>query len=186
MMFNRTDDLGERIRGIRKARSLTIKDVSEKAGVTIGLISQIERNIANPSLRSLQKIASALEVPVASFFTPRPRVLGPVIRVAEQQELPCDQSGISYYRLTPDDSSSLGMVLAEYEPGTKSGEFLFLHAGTECCYVLQGTMKIILGHREYILETGDSVTIKGLTPHFIENPGAETLKTLWALAPFPC
>ncbi len=184
-MVNRSDDLGGRIRGIRKARNLTIKDVSEKAGVTIGLISQIERNIANPSLRSLQKIAGALEVPVVSFFTHRPRDLGPVIRVAEQKELPCNQSGISYRQLTPDDSSSLGMVLAEYEPGTKSGEFLFLHAGTECCYVLEGTMKIILGHREYLLEPGDSVTVKGLTPHYIENPGDETLKTLWALAPLP-
>ncbi len=185
MMGNQSDNLGERIRGIRKAKNLTIKDISKKAGVTIGLISQIERNFANPSLRSLQKIAGALEVPVVSFFTHRPRNLGPVIRVEEQKELPCNQSGISYRQLTPDNSSSLGMVLAEYEPGVKSSEFLFLHVGIECCYVLEGNMKIVLHHREYILEPGDSITVKELTPHYIENPGNETLKTLWVLAPLP-
>ena len=41
-------DLGARIRSIRKMKKMTIKEVAAKAGVTIGLISQIERNLANP------------------------------------------------------------------------------------------------------------------------------------------
>lgn len=185
MLVARTEEAGERIRDIRKAKNLTIKDVSEKAGVTIGLISQIERNLANPSLKSLQKIADVLEVPVVSFFSPRMKNPGPVIHSAEQRELSSTQNNVSYWQITPDNSTSLGMILAVYEPGAKTNEFLFLHTGIECCYIIEGTMKIILGHREYTMEAGDSITINGMSPHYIENPGENKLKTLWALTPLP-
>lgn len=178
-------DLGARIRGIRKAKNLTIKDVASDAGVTIGLISQIERNLANPSVKSLRKIADVLGVPIASFFSQQPQNLGPVVRKGEQRQLENGQSGVSYYQLTPDNNRALEMIYSEYSPGASTGEFLFLHAGVECCYVLEGTMRIILGNREYTLGPGDTISVQAMEPHRIENVGKGALKTVWALTPPP-
>lgn len=61
-------DIGKKIRDLRKDKNLNISDLAEIAGVSPGLISQIERNIVTPSIVSLWKIAQALDVSVGDFL----------------------------------------------------------------------------------------------------------------------
>ena len=63
--------LGELIREARSDR-FTIDELSRRAGVSSGRISEIERGLANPSFETLWKLATALETPVGSFFPRRP------------------------------------------------------------------------------------------------------------------
>jgi transcriptional regulator with XRE-family HTH domain len=180
-------DLGARIRSIRKAKRMTIKEVAQQAGVTIGLISQIERNLANPSVKSLHKIADVLGVPIAALFANQARQSGPVVKREERRLLGSGGRGITYSLLTPDGNRSLAFVYGIYEPGAKSGEFLFLHAGEECCYIIEGQMKVTLGDegQEYILQTGDTICFGAMTPHKIENIGESALHALWSISPPP-
>ena len=48
--------LGEHVRNIRKKRGITLKELAEKTGLSIGYISQIERNLTDPSLSTLRKL----------------------------------------------------------------------------------------------------------------------------------
>jgi len=61
-------DLGERIRRQRMKSGLKSMELAEKSGLSPGFISQMERNLVNPSISTLKKIADALDVPVGSFF----------------------------------------------------------------------------------------------------------------------
>ena len=56
--------LGDRIRNLRKNKNITIQEMSDKTGLSIGYISQVERNLVDPSLSSLRKISSTLGVPI--------------------------------------------------------------------------------------------------------------------------
>lgn len=51
--------LGEHVRNIRKKRGITLKELAEKTGLSIGYISQIERNLTDPSLSTLRKLSAA-------------------------------------------------------------------------------------------------------------------------------
>ncbi|MDO7204427.1 helix-turn-helix transcriptional regulator [Paraclostridium bifermentans] len=62
-------NIGEKISQIRKSKDLSVRDLSKLCGVTASMLSQIERGIANPSVNSLKSIASALNVPLFTFFT---------------------------------------------------------------------------------------------------------------------
>lgn len=55
--------LGERIRNFRKNKSITLQQLSDETGLSIGYISQIERNLVDPSLSSLRKISKSLDIP---------------------------------------------------------------------------------------------------------------------------
>ena len=60
--------LGDQIRSIRKRQEITLKELAEKTGLSIGYISQIERNLTDPSLSTLRKISGALGVPTYLFL----------------------------------------------------------------------------------------------------------------------
>ncbi|HHW91886.1 MAG TPA: cupin domain-containing protein [Firmicutes bacterium] len=178
-------DLGVRIRSIRKLKKMTIKEVAAQAGVTIGLISQIERNLANPSVKSLRKIAEVLGVPIATLFSQQPQRTGPVVRKEEWKVLGSPETGVTYNLLTPDFNRAIELVYGVYEPGAVTGEFLFVHAGEECCHILEGEMKLTLGETTYLLSEGDTISFKAMTPHKIENAGNTLLRALWAITPPP-
>ena len=60
--------LGEHVRNIRKKRGITLKELAEKTGLSIGYISQIERNLTDPSLSTLRKLSAALDIPTYLFM----------------------------------------------------------------------------------------------------------------------
>jgi DNA-binding NtrC family response regulator len=60
--------IGQTIRGLRKSRTLTLKQLSRRTGLSVSLLSQIERAESSASISSLYKVASALEVPLTELF----------------------------------------------------------------------------------------------------------------------
>ena len=60
--------LGARIRSMRQARRLTLRQLADQAGVTESFLSQVEREVASPSIASVQRIARALDLSIAELF----------------------------------------------------------------------------------------------------------------------
>ena len=60
--------IGRIIRNLRLAKNIKLQQLAEMTGISIGGLSQIERDLSNPSLAALVRIAKALEVPIASLF----------------------------------------------------------------------------------------------------------------------
>ena len=83
----RTDvSIGTRIRAVRTLRGLSSSELANQAGVSRGLISQLELDRANPSIETLRRIAAALDSPIAAFFDDEP-ANGIVVRESERKTL---------------------------------------------------------------------------------------------------
>jgi transcriptional regulator with XRE-family HTH domain len=61
--------VGKKIKEIRKKKSLTIQDLAEKAGVSVGHISRLENGLKSPTISTLERLSKALDVPIVYFFS---------------------------------------------------------------------------------------------------------------------
>ncbi len=179
--------LGLKMRQIRKVRGLSLQSVANKAGVSIGLVSQIERGLTSPSIRSLRQLGAALEVPVERFFgggeEPEPDHGDIVVHPRNRRVLNLLGKGISKEFLSPKDPGSLELILVTVEPGGTSGREFHDHEGDHAGLVLAGKIEMWVGDKYFVIEEGDSFHFPRATPHKYANPGEITAKILWANTP---
>lgn len=170
-----TLQLGTKLRERRRELGLTLRDVADQTGLSVGFISQLERGMTAPSLSSLYGLAQALRSPVTSFFTPPEKAPGltrgdgrPVFSLG----------GPSYEQLTTAFPGSMlrGMVV-HYAPHS-SGE-QSAHPGEELMVVLNGALEIEVDGQVQQLGTADSLHFSSRRPHRISNPSAQTTTVLW-------
>jgi len=175
--------LGECLREIREGKEMTIADLAKLTGMTSSHISQIERDLASPSVSSLRKLAAALNVPVSSFFSHEEQNSGAVVRKDHRKKLKLPGAHTSYELLSPDFTKTVQMLLTRLEPGAHSSEEPMGHGGEECAYIIGGTVKFIIGGEKYTLHDGDSIYYKGQHPHKIINVGDSVVTIISAISP---
>jgi len=185
--------LGNDIRGLRKTNGLTLADLAEKTGRSIGFLSQVERGLKKPSVGTLQSIGDALGMGIGWFFQVEPgddnEERDVVVRKRQRRRITytplhsTDYLGMEDYLLSPDLNREHGLVLTEYEPGASSGDDLNGHEGEESGYVVSGTLLLDHPDRTYRLEAGDSFHFRSEIPHRFRNPGPEKTVTVMALVP---
>lgn len=169
--------LGPMIRKRRKQLDLTLKDLSERSGVSLGYLSQVERDMAIPSLGTLAQIAQALEAGIQYFVaTPEP---GDVLtRARERRRFSVESSSVVYEQISADlPGSDLSSYILHIPPGYASEEAC--HDGEEIIFVLEGTVVQTLDGTPFHLNKGDSLHYNGSVPHSFSNPSDETVKLLW-------
>lgn len=174
--------LGEKIRAKRMEKQLTLKDLAQRTGVTQGFLSQVERDLTDPSITSLRRIAHALDVPIFYFLMDEAKS-SPVVRKNERQVLKFQNSQLTFELLSPDLNRSLEMMMARLEPGAVTCEIPLTHPGEENILVMQGQMKIQIGEDIHILAEGDSIYYFSSIPHKIWNMGLEDLVFISAMTP---
>lgn len=188
-MTTETDTLilGERMRGLRKRRGLTLAELARAAALSTGYISQLERDLAQPSIPALVAIAKALGVTVQWFFAGAvpvpPEEHGFVIRRANRLSLSYE-GGIVDELLTPKLNLQVEMIHTRMPPGTESAQS-YSHDGDEVGLVLAGRVEFWVAERHFLLEAGDSVSFSSANPHRYRNPGPDEAVILWAISP-PC
>jgi transcriptional regulator with XRE-family HTH domain len=159
--------IGQAVRRWRRARELTLATVSERSGLNIGYLSQIENDKAVPSLDAVAAIAAALEVPVAWLFldtaTP-PRV----VRAAERPRFgPAGATVAS--EVDGGTSRDLCIIEADVPPGTSTG--VHAHSGDEHHVILSGRWRMTQGEHSYELGPGDYIAWDPSIPHDAANIG---------------
>lgn len=147
--------LGERIRERRKALGLTLQVVADRAGLTAGFISQVERGLAAPSLTSLTAISRVLEIDASVLFV-QPPSPGMTTRAGQRPVYGIDPRRMSYERISSSfDGNVLRAVLIHEAPGHRSEPIS--HEGEEIFFVLNGALTVELGGVRHILQAGDSI-----------------------------
>ena len=150
-------------------------------------LSQVENDKASPSLQTLEKLASAFDIPVTSFFIDDSFSCH-VVREDERQLVrfgstdkgESQQKNI-YFLSAP--YRQLEMVLLEMPVGYAAGGHKHSHDGEECHLVLEGTLRATQGEESYVLNAGDSYHWDGSIPHRVENIGDVPVKLLIARTP---
>jgi transcriptional regulator with XRE-family HTH domain len=175
-------NLGKKLRSMRQARGLTAVELAKRARVTTGFISQLEYSQTVPSLLTLQRIAAVLGVSLTYFFLEE-NLQPQVVRKQERRILHLEPDGSCISLLSPLPSQHLALALCELPCGAVSWSTTCSHAGQQCHWLLQGTVRADYGDNTYYLEEGDSILWEGTLPYRLENIGTNEARLLIATAP---
>ena len=175
--------ISQNIRTIRQAQSMTVEQLAQRSGFSKGFISQVENFRVTPSLKALDKIASALGLPMADLFkTEQPAAEYAFGSLNNGTELLRDEDpsryGIRYFALA---YSQIGRVMdpfiVEYTPAREERSFM-MHDTEEFYLMLEGEVQYRLfddsdSHCR-IMKPGDTLYMKGNLPHRVQLSGTCT------------
>lgn len=166
--------IGVRIREIRHKKGMTLNELSRLTGVTASYLSQLERDIIEPSLSSLRKIAGALNVPIYSFLVDEQKE-HILIRKDERKKLELPGCSITYQFLTPmafegGTPAKMEMIYYQLDPLSWSSEDYIRHPAEEIIFIIQGNIEFYLNDEKYLVHEGDSIYIGENIPHRFYNP----------------
>jgi transcriptional regulator with XRE-family HTH domain len=167
---------GTRVKALREAMSLSLRDLSERSGVSAPMLSQVERGETSPTLSVAERIASGLDLTLSQLLRLDEGGVVSVVRAAERRAGGAD--GHRYEILTPPlpgQRAELSRhVLA---PGAKTGgpgDPPMHEAGArETALVESGAVELVVDDQRHALATGDCVTFDADLPHHFENPNKE-------------
>ena len=175
--------IGRRLRDLRGARGMSLRQLAREIGASPSLLSQIENGKVTPSVDTLYLLAGALETPVASFFgeaadaaTPEPGG-AQVVRADARQRIGLEH-GVTWENLLPREESRLRFMELHYAPGAHSGDHLLRHPGRDLFLVLAGELTFRVGFSEYRLGAGDSISFADFQPHQLRNEGTEEARAV--------
>lgn len=176
---------GREVRALRKARALSLTQLSEATELSVGYLSQIERNISTPSPKALGAIARALGVTVGWFFgsgdTGPETEKGIVVRRRNRRQI-IFREGFVDYLLSPNLEGSLELILSRFQRGASTGD-KYTHRGEEGGIVLKGRLEITVGERTFTLNEGDSFSFLSSEPHGYRNVYEGETVVMYAITP---
>jgi transcriptional regulator with XRE-family HTH domain len=193
--------LGEVIRTRRKGR-FTVEELSDRAGVSSGLISQIERGKGNPSFKTMQRLAAALDLPIGALFQDDAATAAGspadsdgadsislhheqqmVVRRDARKKLLFPKESMVWELLTPDLNRTLEMLRAVVPADYDTREVPFVHQGEECVHIVRGKLEVHIGEQVFALEAGDTITYDAAVPHWWRNRGGTEAEVISACTP---
>jgi XRE family transcriptional regulator, regulator of sulfur utilization len=168
--------LGQRVRALREAEGLSLRDLAERSGVSAPMLSQVERGETSPTVTVAARIASGLDLRLSQLLRLDEGGAVTVVRPRERRQGPGAGRGHSYELLTP----PLPGLRAEVSrhtigPGARTGgpgDPPMHEAGSrESAVVERGTVVLVCDGERHELAEGDCVTFDADLPHHFENPG---------------
>ncbi len=162
--------LGAAIRAAR-SDSKTVNELAKQAGISAGLLSQIERGIGNPSYRTLHKLADALGIRIGDLLEAASPVddSARIVRREQRTRIQFGSEGLVYELLTPNLRGRLEMLQTSIPPGFSNEANPFVHAGEECVLLVDGELTVDVDGERDVLSVGDAITIDASRPHWWHN-----------------
>jgi transcriptional regulator with XRE-family HTH domain len=171
------DLLVDCLRSRRKELRLTMQQVADRAGLSVGFISQIERGITTPSLSSLVAVSRVLGLHVSNFLA-QPRVDTPRTRHDTRPIYAISENSVTYERVSSSFAgSNLRSVIIHEPPGHRAEPIS--HEGEEILFILEGAITIELDGECSVLETGDSIHFPSSKIHSTWNHSTGPARILW-------
>jgi transcriptional regulator with XRE-family HTH domain len=177
--------VGPRVRALREAMGLSLRDLAERSGVGAQTLSQVERGETSPTLASAAKIASGLELTLSQLLRLDEGQHVAVSRASERRHY--DRGGHRIDEMTPPMPGQRADVSLHFlEPGSTTGGRtdppMHEPGSRETAVVLAGTRALVVDGSRYDLQEGDSVTFDADLPHHFENDGEEPTRFFAVIA----
>ncbi len=181
---DRRATLGADLRALRRSRGLTLADLAEALGRSVGWLSQVERDLSEPSIADLRRISAVLSVPLSMLFGQAPapaHEAGYVVRKGARRRIGTGAAGLVEELLSPDLTDDFEMVHSTFEPQSEI-EAVTTRPTQEVGYLISGRLILEIGARTFTIHPGDSFRIRG-EPHRWRNPHDEPAVAIWVIAP---
>jgi transcriptional regulator with XRE-family HTH domain len=199
-------DFGTQLRVRRRSQMMTLKQLSEKTQLSISLLSEIERGLAQPSMSSLRKIVQAMGLSMFNLVEEQADPNGHqaglalqskrrdspdtytkdigVVRAGKRKKLMYPNFPALFELLTPDLNRLIQMCYGRFEPGFDSGpEPIKDPPGEKCAFILRGCLEMTIGETKVRLEEGDSVYYPSDAPVCLKVIGEEPCDSILVVTP---
>ena len=170
-------NVGKRLRHLRRRRGLTQRELAQACDLSANAVGLIERGESSPSVSTLQRLALALEVPIAELFTETEDQVVVLTKKSQRSQARLDQiqmenlaEGLSDQCMEP--------FLVTLQPGAGAGADPVIHLGEEFVFCLEGEIEYQVAGQTYGLEAGDSLMFQANQPHCWRNRGTEQARLL--------
>lgn len=178
---------GNKIRELRKKNGMTIDDLSLKSGFTSSYISQVERNLIEPSLSALGKICKVFNVSVY-YFLENNIDKTKITRKHERQKFYIPKGDIELQFVVPiNDKKMSEYKFGVYETCIGSGKWdsedFTIIDSDKCIIIKKGTLLVNLNGVNELLQEGDSIYIGSDLPHKTYNPTDEICEIICITSP---
>jgi XRE family transcriptional regulator, regulator of sulfur utilization len=168
--------LGGRVRSLREAMDLSLRDLAERSDVSAAMLSQVERGDTSPTIALAERIAGGLELSLSQLLRLDEGDGVSVVRAQERRRggahthsyevltppLPGLRAEVSLHTLAPGGATGGPDDPPMHEPGSR-----------ETAVVADGSLRLVYGGVTHKLEQGDAVTFDADLPHHFENPGED-------------
>lgn len=175
-------DIGEKLRLLRIRRGLTQEDMAGRCELSKGFISQVERNLASPSIATLTDMLECLGSSLSQFFSEdqdEKKVFTPQDMFVKEDE----QMHGSITWLVPDaQKNTMEPILVDLGEDGSTYE-LPPHQGEEFGYVLSGSIFLVDGETKTRVRAGSSFCLHPHETHYLMNAGKNRAKILWVSTP---
>jgi transcriptional regulator with XRE-family HTH domain len=177
--------IGNRVRALREAMGLSLRDLGERSGVSAPMLSQVERGETSPTLAVATKIAAGLELTLSQLLRLDEGEHVAVSRAGARRKL--ERGGHGFEELTPPlpgqrADVSLHTLAAGATTGGWDDPPMHEPGSRETSVVLEGTLVLVIDGTRHELNEGDSVTFDADLPHHFENEGKEPTRFLAVIA----
>ena len=176
--------LGADLRALRKARGLTLADLAETLGRSVGWLSQVERDLSELSISDLREVAAALGVPMSLLFghaSAPAEEQGYVVRAGARRPMGSRAEGLIEELLSPDLTDDFEVIHSTFRPGAAMPAPA-QRPTQELGYIVSGRLDLTLGGRAFTVGPGDSFRFRG-EPYRWANPYDTPCVAVWVIAP---
>jgi transcriptional regulator with XRE-family HTH domain len=177
--------VGARVKGLREAMDLSLRDLAERSGVSAPMLSQVERGETSPTLAIAQKIAGGLDLTLSQLLRLDEDRHVVVVRAGEGRTqrrrghrleeltppLPGQRADVSLHTLAPGSATGGPGDPPLHEPGSR-----------ETAVVLAGKVEFFIDGQRHELGEGDSATFDADLPHHFENNGSDEARFVAVVA----
>ena len=173
-------DIGKNLKELRLQNDLTLVDLASRCELTKGFLSQVERNLTNPSIGTLEDILEALGTNLSEFFHEEEEEQ----IVFTQKDFFVDtQEEYQIEWIVPNaQKNEMEPILLTLQPKGTSHE-MSSHFGEEFGYVLKGNITLVRDNKKYRLKAKDTFYMNGKTSHYLYNHGNTEALILWITTP---
>ncbi|GHA59463.1 XRE family transcriptional regulator [Amylibacter ulvae] len=181
---NLATSLGADLRALRKSRGITLAEMAKQTQRSVGWVSQIERDLSEPSINDLRKLSNILGVSLSLFFGQSDTIeneTGRIVRAGARRQIGGSEEGLVEELLSPDLTDDFEMVRSVFHPNSARTDFITRET-QEVGYLISGRLTLWLGEEQFDLNAGDSFRIRGEGYRW-ENPYNETAVAIWVIAP---
>lgn len=177
-------DIGKHLKEMRLKQGLSQRELAKRAGVTNGLVSQIEINRVSPSVGSLKKILDALSLSLADFFTLPDEPKGENYFYDKAAMPNLGTGDVTIFLVGAGVAHRAMSVLREiYPPGADTGVQMLSHAGEEGGVIVKGKIEVTVGEQVRVLGPGDAYYFESRLPHRFRNLGSVPCEIISANSP---
>ena len=171
--------IGGHLRQLRSRRRLSLAQVAQAVGISVGFLSALERSQMSGSVGTLRKLARFYKSNSLDFFD--------ASEASKRQVRPSERKILEIGTGVRMELLAWGNTVMEphlfrIAPDAGSGD-PYTHEGEEFLYILRGDLEIVVEGEQYRLKPGDSFYFESATPHRWKNPGRKETLVLWINTP---